>query len=132
MIGYVKRNPFVTLKYLRSRFNLDYELTNISRILKKNKLSSSIARKKQKLTKFDRTRRKKFALENLNRNWSGVFFTDEKTMQNYHYGRVRVRRPRGQAFNPKYVVRYRQRRRFKVNYIFKFIVFKSNLINLIK
>lgn len=115
VINYVRKYPFVPLKHLQRKFNLDYHLSNISRIVRKENLNSVIARKKQDLKKASREKRLAFALANRNRNWNLIKFTDEKTMLSYHYGQVRVRRPRGQAYNKKYVFRYKQRRRFKVN-----------------
>ena len=114
MIDWVKDKPRTSLRSLKRRFNLDYDLSNISKILKKAKLPSRVAAKKQELKPLDRSRRLAFALAHANTNWSQYVFSDEKTMQSYHYGRVRIRRPLGQRYNAKYVVRYNQRRRFKV------------------
>ena len=73
------------------------------------------ARTKNGLTDAHQIARLEFANQFKNLDWKKVVFSDEKTMQNYYNGKKYVRRPRGQAWNEKYVIRTNRTRQFKVN-----------------
>ena len=110
--------PFQTARYFRDHPMLNLKkasVDTIKRELRKLGLPAFIARTRNKLQKRHKTARIKFAEEKLNFDWKKVLFSDEKIFQNFCNGRNYVRRPRGQAWKDKYVIRMDRTRRFKVN-----------------
>ena len=115
LIEYAHRRPFDTLAELKDVFKLPYSISNISAILIKHGLRSYVAKLKNPLTKRAKDRRIKFANDNEKLNFDRVVFTDEKTVQNFYNGRARVRRVRGEGWNPKNMLVLDQNRSCKVN-----------------
>ena len=110
--------PFETARYFRDHpvLNLKKASVNtVKRELRKLGLPAYIARRRNKLQQRHKTARIKFAEEKINFDWEKLLFSDEKIFQNFCNGRNDVRRPRGQAWNNKYVIQLDRTRRFKVN-----------------
>ena len=115
LIEFAHRHPFHTLAQLKSKFNLPYGLSNISSILIKHGLRSFVAKLKNPMTKKAKETRVTFATDNEKLDFDLVVFTDEKTVQNFYNGCARVRRLRGDGWNPKNMVVVDQNRSCKVN-----------------
>ena len=110
--------PFQTARYFRDHPMLNLKkasVDTVKRELRKLGRPAFIARTRNKLQQRHKTARIKFAEEKMNFDWKKVLFSDEKIFQNFSNGRNYVRRPRGQAWNSKYVIRMDRTRRFKVN-----------------
>ena len=97
-------------------FHLPYSLQQINEILKKNGLNTHTARQKTLITQDAKNTRVRFARGHLeaNTDWNQVMFSDEKTVQGYANGHVKVRRYRGTAWQEKNIIRTDKRRRIKV------------------
>ena len=110
--------PFAFARELRDDPQLFLQrasVPTIKRELRKMGLPAFIPKLKNKLQKHHMTARKTFAENRLTLDWEKVVFSDEKTVQNVYSGRTWVKRPRGQSWNEKYVIRMDRTRRFKVN-----------------
>uniref|UniRef100_T1IKA5 Tc1-like transposase DDE domain-containing protein n=1 Tax=Strigamia maritima TaxID=126957 RepID=T1IKA5_STRMM len=70
--------------------------------------------KKELLTGNHRDTRREFAQQNLNRDWSNVVFSDETSVC-VGSGRVYVRRPVVDAYDPAFVLAKKKSGRFNVN-----------------
>lgn len=62
-----------------------------------------IAAKKPFLTQAHREERLGYALENINRDWSNVIFSDEKTFQTDRHQRTHLYRPTNTRFEERYI-----------------------------
>ena len=110
--------PFETARYFRDHPVLNLKkasVDTVKRELRKLGLPAYIARRRNKLQQRHKTARIKFAEEKINFDWEKVLFSDEKIFQNFCNGRNYIRRPRGQAWNNKYVIQMDRTRRFKIN-----------------
>lgn len=110
--------PHETARDLRDHPQLNLKkasIDTIKRELRRMKLPAYVSRQRDQLKPHHMAARLKFAEEKEDFDWSRVCFSDEKTLQSHCHGRQYVRRPRGQAWKPKYVVRIDRTRRFKVN-----------------
>jgi hypothetical protein len=70
------------------------------------------------LTEENKAGRIRFAQEYINQDnniWNNVVFSDEKTFQSSHNGRIRVYRPPGTRYNEQYVKNYDRSGRFSLN-----------------
>lgn len=76
----------------------------IRKIWKEAGIHHGIAAKKPALSPAQMEDRYNFAIANLNRDWSNVIFSDEKTFQTDRHQKTHVYRPR----NCRYVQRYTQ------------------------
>jgi transposase len=66
--------------------------------------------------KTARKRIRESELSNQDNNiWNNVVFSDEKTFQSSHNGRIRVYRPTGTRYNEQYVKNYDRSGRFSLN-----------------
>jgi hypothetical protein len=66
--------------------------------------------------KTARKRIRESELSNQDNNiWNNVVFSDEKTFQSSHNGRIRVYRPPGTRYNEQYVKNYDRSGRFSLN-----------------
>ena len=108
-------SPFSTVRQLRNDLRLMCSISTIKRILRKAGLPGYRARTKNGLTEAHKTARMEFANKHQDFDWKNVIFSDEKTVQNYYNGKKYVRRPRGQAWNERYVIRTNRARQFKIN-----------------
>ena len=116
LVEYAMKFPSATLANLKSRFKLSYHLSSISTILRKHGLRTYVGKQNKPLTKAHKMKRIKFAEHHANLDFDQVIFTDEKTVQNFFNGRVRVRRLRGQGWKSRNVVNViSQNRTCKVN-----------------
>lgn len=116
MVEFAMRFPSATLADLKSRFKLSYHLSTISTILRKHRLRTYAAKLYKPLTKVHKRNRVTFAKDHQNLNFDRVIFSDEKTVQNFFNGRVRVRRLRGQGWRSRNIVNVvSQNRSCKVN-----------------
>ena len=89
----------------------------ISSLLIKHNIRASIAPKKPFLN--DNHLRQRANFSNITadwtiENWKKVIFSDEKTVQSFPNGRVKVKRVRGSPYNPEHTVSV-SRNKFKIN-----------------
>lgn len=61
-----------------------------------------IPARKPRLTQNQRDERMGYALQNLNRDWSNVIFSDEKVFQSDRHQRLHLYRPRNSRFDERY------------------------------
>ena len=115
LIDCCKRYSYASARELRDKQKLTCSVSTIRRVLKKYDLSGYRAVIKQKLTKAHMDARVQFANQMIASDWKNIVFSDEKTMQNYYNARPYVRRPRGQAWNERYIIRMDKARKFKIN-----------------
>ena len=120
LVKYANSHPYATLAELKDKFDLPYQLLNISMILKKHGLRCFVAKKKHPLTKKAKDARIKFVKDNEKLDCDKVVFTDEKTVQNFFNGRARVRRLRGQVWLDRNALKVDQTRSCNV-YLWGFI-----------
>lgn len=84
----------------------------ISQLLAKHNMHAFVASKKPALSEHDIEQRRTFSTLTstwTDEDWLKVAFSDEKTIQSYANGRVKVKRFRGASFDPKHTkeqVRY--------------------------
>ena len=118
VLDFVAADGFSYLWELKLMFDLPYSLQQINLILKKHGLNTHTARQKTLITEEAKTKRKIFAEQHLaaNTDWTQVMFSDEKTVQNFSNGIVKVRRFRGTAWQEKNIIRKNSRDRRKVNF----------------
>lgn len=126
VLEFVADDGFSYLWELKLMFQLPYSLQQINEILKKNGLDTHTARRKTLITGDAKARRVRFAEGHLaaNTDWNQVMFSDEKTVQDYANGRVKVRRFRGAAWQEKNIVRTDKRRRFKVKCLCVYLFYR--------
>ena len=121
IISACQQKPFYTVRQIRDALQRTYptqmypSVSTAKRILRKAGLPGFRARTKQSLSEKHMAARLAFAIKYRHLDWTKVVFTDEKTMQNYYNGKKWVRRPKGQAWNERYVIRMDKTRKFKVN-----------------
>lgn len=96
--------PFWTARNVRDQCKLTCSVSTVKRFLRKAGLPAFRARTKNGLTDAHQVARLKFSNDYKDLDWKTVIFSDEKTVQNYYNGRKYVRRPRGQAWNERYVI----------------------------
>ena len=110
--------PFAVARELRDDPSLplrNASVNTVKRELRRMGLPAYIAKSKNKLKQKHMDKREEFAKEKKDYDWNKVVFSDEKTVQNFYGGRQYVRRPRGQDWNEKYIIRMDRTRSFKVN-----------------
>lgn len=66
-------------------------------------LFNQVAARKPLLTEAQREQRMGYALENVNRDWSKVIFSDEKVFQTDDYRKKLVYRPKNTRFDESYI-----------------------------
>ena len=115
VVLYAASHPFDSLAAIKNLFNLPYHLSSISMMLIKFGLRSYVAKLKNPLVMATKRKRINFANRNRNLDFDQVVFTDEKTVQNFFNGKVRVRRLRGEGWEDRNVVTVNQQRNCKVN-----------------
>ena len=115
LVNMCKTNLFAPGRILRDKLKLKCSVSTVNRKLRKAGLPAFVAKKKNLLQERHKIARKVFAQERKEFDWERVIFSDEKTMQSFYNARQFVRRPRGQAWNEKYVIRIPRPSRFKVN-----------------
>lgn len=115
LIARCRQYSYASARELRDKEKLTCSISTVKRILKKYNLSGYRAVIKQKLSESHMQKRVEFANQMIADDWKNVIFSDEKTMQNYYNSRPYVRRPRGQAYNERYVIRMDKTRKFKIN-----------------
>jgi transposase len=100
------KQPTLTPKDIRRELQLPVSPHTISRRLDEIGLWSCVQETEHELTEFDLQRRLAFAHQYeswTEDQWARVFFSDETNFYLGHHGRTYVRRPVGQAHDPKYM-----------------------------
>ena len=110
-----KASPFMTARDIRNQLKIVCSLSTVQRFLRNANLSAFRARTKNGLTDAHKAARLQFAKDHVTFDWEDVIFSDEKTVQNFYNGKKYVRRPRGQAWDERYVMRVDRTRQFKIN-----------------
>ena len=110
-----KQYSFASAREIRDKEKLSCSVSTVKRVLKKYDLNGYRAVTRQLLSATHMAERVKFAQGMLGKDWKNIIFSDEKSMQNYYNARPYVRRPRGQAFNERYIIRMDKTRKFKLN-----------------
>lgn len=99
---------------IKSKLKLNFSLCSISRILRKNGLLSFVAIKLEHLSPSAMEARLKFAQDNLNIDSTQIVFTDEKTVQCFSNGPIKIRCARGEKSNPENIKYVKTQRKCKV------------------
>lgn len=89
----------------------------ISKFLKQHNIRAFVAPKKPALSDEHVLQRHTFATITSDwtlEHWQKVIFSDEKTIQSYANGRVKIKRVRGAAFDPNFIVTV-PRKKFAIN-----------------
>lgn len=115
VVIYAASHSFASLAKIKDLFNLPYGLPSISMMLTKVGLKTYVAKLKNPLVMATKTKRINFAKSNRTFDFDKVVFTDEKTVQNYYNGKVKVRSLRGTAWKDQNAVTVNQQRNCKVN-----------------
>jgi transposase len=100
------QKPTLAPKDIRRELQLPVSPHTVSRRLDEIGLFGRVQESEHELTEFDLQRRLAFANEHLNKSedwWARVFFSDETNFYLGHPGRSYVRRPVGEAHDPKYM-----------------------------
>ena len=117
------KNACMQLPFKNARFFRDHEKLNLKHVsvdtvkreLRRTNLCAYVARNKDHLLPCHTVARVNFAEKHKEFDWKRVVFSDEKILQNHCNAKQYVRRPYGQAYQNKYVVRMNKTKRFKVN-----------------
>lgn len=119
LVDYVRENPFETAVTAVQRTGFPAsDRTAQRRIVQCSNLKNRAAAPKPFLKATHKEQRIGFALEHLGENedfWENVIFSDEKTFQSYHNGRIRVFRPPSSRYHEKYTQKIKNEGRFSVN-----------------
>lgn len=109
----VKTDPFLTASRLKSiladTYSVELSISTIQRTLREEKLFGRIARKKPHVSKVNLRKRLHFAKMHIQKNdlwWRNVLWSDESKFNRFNSdGKVYVRRPPNQEYNPKYTLK---------------------------
>lgn len=96
LLNFLRENPFETAITAREQVNFPASIYTVRRRIKNSELRNRCAANKIYLTEVNKQQRLEFAqqfVDNVNL-WENVVFSDEKSFQSYHDGRLRVYRPR--------------------------------------
>ena len=121
IVSMFREKPFYTARQIRNGltsnigFSCYSSISTVKRVLRKAGLLGYRARTKQSISQKHMTARLDFANSFKEFDWTKILFLDEKTIKNHYNGRQYVRRPRGQTWNERYVIRMNKTRRFKIN-----------------
>lgn len=97
----IQNNPFTNAAVVGREFAVNKN--TIRKIWIEAGFYHGTAAKKPKLTTEQKEARMGYALENLNRDWSNVIFSDEKTCQSDRHQKLHVYRPKNSRFNERYI-----------------------------
>lgn len=97
----VTLTPFTTINDLKVDLDISYQ-TAVRR-LHETKISHYIPARQSALTPAHLRARLIFCEENLDRDWSKVVFSDEKTFQGSQDRIMSLWRPRNERYNPRYI-----------------------------
>lgn len=118
LADFLRQNPFQSVIRARQETHFPASLKTARKRIRETELRSRSAANKIYLTDENKLRRVMFAQQYVNQHnnmWDNVVFSDEKTFQSCHNGRLRVYRPLGTRYNEQYVHRYNQSGRFSLN-----------------
>lgn len=115
VVEMIQETPFTNAAIVARQFGV--APNTIRKVWKDDKgIEHGIAVKKPKLTEAQKEARLGYALENLNRDWSNVIFSDEKTYQTDRYQKLHVYRPKNSRFDPKYIQESQRSGRISAGY----------------
>lgn len=97
----ILENPFTNAAIVGREFNVHRD--TVRKVWNDVGLHHHIAAKKPFLTQAHREERMGYALENINRDWSNVIFSDEKTFQTDRHQRTNLYRPRNTRYDEQYI-----------------------------
>lgn len=105
VLKYFIQNPFHSNKECINELKLPVCNQTITNILSRNKFATFVACKKNFISMQNQIKRLRFALKYRywTTEWLRVCFGDEKTIQTYANGTVRVKRKRNDRFNVQYM-----------------------------
>lgn len=118
VLKYFINNPFHTYKQCVQNLKLSVHTKTIGNILKENKFGNFVACTKQFISLQNQIKRLKFALKHRHwtTEWLQVQFMDEKTVQTYPNGKLRVKRRLNERYDTdKMQIDEKQNTRNKVN-----------------
>lgn len=118
LIQYLQANPFHTALQAKEVTNFPASIQTARRRIRNSQIiRNRSAANKIFLTEENKIRRMRFAREFLNADnlWPKVIFSDEKTFQSCHNGKIRVYRPTGTRYNSQYTRKVARSGRFSVN-----------------
>lgn len=115
LVEHAKKNKYSSFKQIVIDKKYSCTPETVSRYLKKRGLRSRIAAEQPELEPKHVKQRLTYCEENLNRDWSDTFFTDEKTLQNHKSGRTRIIRAKGERFKRSNIIFTNKQSRCKVN-----------------
>lgn len=115
VVQIIQETPFTNAAIVARRFGVCPN--TIRKVWKDDAgIEHGIAVKKPKLTEAQKEARVGYALENLNRDWSNVIFSDEKTYQTDRHQKLHVYRPKNSRFDPKYIQESQRSGRISAGY----------------
>lgn len=119
LVNFVRDHPFDCARRAKVETNFPASVTTALRRIRKTELKNCAAEKKYKLSQENKQGRIIFALNYLLNDvvnfWGRVIFSDEKVVQSYHYGHIRVYRPPRSRYEEKYISPSDKSGRFSVN-----------------
>lgn len=117
LLNNLRQNPFNTAIEAKEQSNFPASIKTARRRITNSELRNRCAANKIQLTNENRRARVNFARQFVHEEgfWENVVFSDEKTFQSCHNGRIRVYRPTGQRYNREYVHSQNKSGRFSVN-----------------
>ena len=101
-----KRNPFISNQEIKEDLNLLCSQWTIGRRLREANLKSYYTAKKPFISETNRKKRLKWAKLHVKwtaAQWKRVVFSDESPFTVRYQRKIRVRRPPGQRYNPRYL-----------------------------
>jgi transposase len=118
LINFLRHRPFQSAVNARLETAFPACLKTARKRIRESELRNRSATNKIYLTEENKAGRIRFAQEYINQDnniWNNVVFSDEKTFQSSHNGRIRVYRPPGTRYNEQYVKNYDRSGRFSLN-----------------
>ncbi len=99
----ITEEPFLVPKEIIARLGLRCSVSTIKRRLRQLGLRGSIAARKPALTEKNKRDRLRWALDNRNRDWDKVAFSDECIISTSHNAITWVRRPKRARYQQRYI-----------------------------
>lgn len=116
ILEYVDRHPLTTSLQILENLNLNCCPRTVRNFLHTNAIHCRHPAKKIELHEHHAQARLNFAVQNVDRNWGCVIFTDEKVFSTSQDTRKLVWRPNGTRFERKHTVKVRRSSRISAAY----------------